>query len=57
MLQIQQVISLLERPGPDGQEILLKAMVEHCRKWDKIYNFNARDLYPELADIFKKYDY
>lgn len=57
LLQIQQVITLLERPGPDGQEILLKAMVEHCQKWDKIYNFNARNLYPELADIFKKYDY
>jgi len=57
LLQVQQVITLLKCPVPNNQEILLKTMVEHCQKWDKIYNFNAKNLYPELADIFKKYDY
>jgi len=57
LLQVQQVITLLKCPVPNDQEILLKTMVEHCQKWDKIYNFNAKNLYPELADIFKKYDY
>ena len=32
-------------------------MVEHCRKWDPVYKYNALELYPELSEIFKTYGY
>ena len=56
-MQIIQAINLLNQPEPEDQENLLAEMVDHCRKWDPIYKFNALDLYPELTEIFKKYGY
>jgi sulfatase maturation enzyme AslB (radical SAM superfamily) len=56
-MQTLQAINLLKQPEPQDQEQLLAEMVEHCRKWDPIYKFNASDLYPELIEIFKKYGY
>jgi hypothetical protein len=32
-------------------------LVEHCKKWDGVYNYNARQLYPELKEIWDQYDY
>jgi len=32
-------------------------MVEHCKRWDKVYGYNATDLFPELKDIFVKNGY
>jgi sulfatase maturation enzyme AslB (radical SAM superfamily) len=56
-IQIEQSINLLNQPEPDDQEKLLEEMVEHCRKWDFIYKYNALELYPELTKIFKTYGY
>ena len=56
-IQVQQSINLLNQSEPIDQENLLEQMVEHCRKWDPIYKYNALELYPELAEIFKKYGY
>lgn len=56
-LQVQQCINLLDQPEPADQEKLLAEMVEHCRKWDHIYKYDALTLYPELTEIFKTYDY
>lgn len=53
-VQAEQVINLLNQPSNDH---LLKDMVNHCRRWDTVYKFNAVDLYPELAELFKEYDY
>jgi sulfatase maturation enzyme AslB (radical SAM superfamily) len=55
--QVQQVINILNQPAPTDQEELIKAMVLLCKKWDKEFNFNALDIYPEFIDIFKKYGY
>ena len=55
--QIVQSINLLSTPSPKNQDILLGQMVKHCSKWDPIYKYNALELYPELAEIFKKYGY
>ena len=27
-------------------------MVEHCKRWDKVYGYDATELFPELKDIF-----
>ena len=56
-LQVQQSINLLNQPEPTDQENLLAEMVEHCRKWDPIYKYDALTLYPELTEIFKTYGY
>lgn len=56
-IQIEQSINLLNQSEPDDQEKLLAEMVEHCRKWDPIYKYNALELYPELTGIFKTYGY
>lgn len=38
-------------------EDLLKKLVEHCKKWDSVYNYDALKLYPEFKDIFVKNGY
>jgi sulfatase maturation enzyme AslB (radical SAM superfamily) len=55
--QVIQAINLLNQTEPEDQEKLLAEMVDHCRKWDPVYKYDALSLYPELAEIFKKYGY
>lgn len=55
--QIAMCIDLLQTPTPADSEQQLEHLVEHCRRWDKIYKLDARELYPELAEIWDKYDY
>lgn len=42
--------------APDQIE-LLPQLVAHCGKWDQVYNFNARQLYPEWQDFLDQYGY
>jgi len=51
-LQVIQALNLLEttptfRPGTNS-------LVEHCLKWDKVYGFDAVELYPELTEEFTR---
>lgn len=50
-------VGVLELPAPDNVEELLGQLVEHCRRWDQVYNLNARNLYPELTDVWDRYAY
>jgi hypothetical protein len=50
-------VGVLELPAPDNVEELLGQLVEHCRRWDQVYNLNARNLYPELTEIWDRYAY
>jgi hypothetical protein len=56
-MQALQAIKLLTQSEPNDQSEMLEKMVEHCKKWDKVYKLNAVELYPELTEIFKKYGY
>ena len=56
-IQVEQSINLLNQAEPSDQKKLLSEMVEHCRKWDPVYKYNALELYPELSEIFKTYGY
>jgi sulfatase maturation enzyme AslB (radical SAM superfamily) len=56
-IQVEQSINLLNQAEPSNQKKLLAEMVEHCRKWDPVYKYNALELYPELSEIFKTYGY
>jgi sulfatase maturation enzyme AslB (radical SAM superfamily) len=55
--QAQMCINMLSQSEPQDVEQLRVQFVDHCKKWDKIYNYNARLLYPELAEIWNQYGY
>lgn len=50
-------INMLSRPEPHDADTLRQQMVDHCKKWDKVYKYNARPLYPELAELWDQYGY
>lgn len=54
-IQIEQCINLLN--STDDNTANLGEMVAQCQRWDQVYNHNAIELYPELADIFVKHGY
>jgi sulfatase maturation enzyme AslB (radical SAM superfamily) len=53
----QMCLSILEMPAPADQDQQLKKLVEHCKKWDQIYGYDARNLYPELQTVLDQYGY
>jgi len=55
--QVQMCMNILRQPEPADAEQQRRLMVEHCRKWDQVYGYDARSLYPELAEIWTQYDY
>ena len=55
--EVEMCLQLLGTITPVGNEYQLKAMVDHCRKWDQVYKLDARALYPELCDIWDQYAY
>lgn len=55
--QAQMCINVLTMPAPKDVEKLHQLLVEHCRQWDQVYQFDARLLYPELTEIWDRYDY
>jgi organic radical activating enzyme len=55
--QAHMCINMLSQPAPQDVGQLRKQLVEHCKKWDNIYHFDARQLYPELAAVWDQYGY
>jgi organic radical activating enzyme len=55
--QAEMCLSLLEKPQPNNVDQLLQKLVNHCRRWDQVYNLNAKELYPELTEVWDKYGY
>lgn len=55
--QADQCINILSSPQLPNSEQLLKKMVVWCQRWDKLYGYNARELYPELLEILDRYEY
>lgn len=55
--QVQMCMNILRQPAPSDAEQQRKLMVEHCRKWDQVYGYDARTLYPELTEIWDRYAY
>ena len=55
--QLDMIRSCLTRPQPADSENHLRQLVEHCKRWDEIYNLNARELYPEFGLILDRYEY
>jgi sulfatase maturation enzyme AslB (radical SAM superfamily) len=55
--QAQMCINMLSQPESQDVDQLLGQLVEHCKKWDKIYGLDARELYPELTAVWDQYGY
>ena len=55
--QVQMCMNILSMPAPEDAEDLRRLMVEHCSKWDRVYAYDARMLYPELLEVWTQYDY
>jgi len=55
--QIHMCMNILSTDTPDHADQQHRKLVEHCQRWDKIYGYNARTLYPELVMIWDQYDY
>ena len=55
--QVQMCMNILRQPAPSDAEQQRKLMVEHCRKWDQVYGYDARTLYPELTEVWDRYAY
>lgn len=53
----QMCLNILSSPTPTDVDKLHAALVQHCGKWDCVYGYDAKSLYPELADIWDQYDY
>jgi sulfatase maturation enzyme AslB (radical SAM superfamily) len=55
--QANMCLSVLQTPTPADSEQQLEAMVRYCEKWDRVYGYNAKKLYPEFQEILDRYDY
>lgn len=55
--QAQMCINMLSQPEPQDVDQLRMQFVDHCKKWDKIYDLDARRLYPELTTVWDQYGY
>jgi pyruvate-formate lyase-activating enzyme len=55
--QITQILNMLDAPEPENCEALRTQLVQHLNRWDPVYKFNARELYPELRDMLDKHGY
>jgi len=49
----QMAVNLLEQDMTSG----MPEMVAHMDKWDQVYGYDARELYPELRALLEYYGY
>ena len=55
--QVNMVTNVLKCDQPSNADELLGNMVKHCRRWDAVYGYDARTLYPELETVWDKHGY
>ena len=55
--QAEMCLTILQTPTPADSEQQLETMVRHCERWDRVYGYDARKLYPEFVEILDRYDY
>ena len=51
------IISMLSAPEPDNVEELRTELIQWLTRWDREFDLNALDFYPEFAEFFKAYGY
>jgi len=55
--QATMCLNILQTPTPADSEAQLAELVRHCERWDSVYGYDARSLYPEFQPILDRYDY
>jgi organic radical activating enzyme len=55
--QAKMIVNILQTEQPGNADELLSQMVAHCRRWDAVYGYNARTLYPELQAVWDTHGY
>lgn len=55
--QVQMCMNILRTDTPDHADQHYQLLVDHCGRWDKIYGYDARKLYPELNMIWDQHGY
>jgi hypothetical protein len=55
--QVEMCLAVLQTPTPPDSAQQLERMVRHCERWDQIYGYDARELYPELQHILDQHGY
>ena len=55
--QALMCLKILETSTPADSEHELEALVRHCERWDRVYGYDARLLYPEFHQILARYGY
>lgn len=55
--EVLMCLNLLATPELPNSDALLADMVQHCRRWDQVYGFDARQLYPELMAVWDQHGY
>jgi hypothetical protein len=55
--QALMCLKILETPTPADSDQQLEALVRHCERWDRVYGYDARKLYPEFEQILERYGY
>lgn len=55
--QAEMCLYALSTPTPLDSMEQLEAMIRHCERWDRVYGYDARILYPEWQDIFDQFNY
>lgn len=55
--QAEMCLNVLQTPTPADSEQELEAMIRHCERWDRVYGYDARKLYPEFQEILDRYGY
>jgi len=55
--QILQMLEILDLPVPEDQDRRLGDLAKHLDRWDRVYGFDARVIYPELSHILENYGY
>jgi len=55
--EAEMCMTILQTPTPADSESQLAEMVRHCERWDRVYGYNARELYPEFDRILEQNGY
>ena len=55
--QVVQCRTALLTPHPSDADQQLAQLVQQCKKWDQVYKLNAREIYPELTEIWDRHGY
>ena len=55
--QAVQCRAALLTPQPSDADQQLDQLVKQCKKWDQVYKLDAREIYPELIEIWDRHGY